>query len=103
MLILLFANILSYVHCKSFNFKTSNICDVTLLALYVYVCRDSNSNFMESIMFGALNDIILGLPNRTDIINLIILGKLCIWECRKAGIYPDFALFLNKVKIKFRN
>ena len=38
-----------------------------------------------------LKDIILGLLNRTDIINyLIILGKLCIWECRKAGIYPDF-------------
>ncbi len=43
----------------------------------------------------------LGLTNRTDIINyLIILGKLCIWECRKAGIYPDFNIFLKKVKIK---
>ena len=49
-----------------------------------------------------LKDIILGLLNRTDIINyLIILGKLCIWECRKAGIYPDFNIFLKKVKIKF--
>ena len=49
-----------------------------------------------------LKEIILGLPNRTDIINyLIILGKLCIWECRKAGIYPDFNIFLKKVKIKF--
>ena len=48
-----------------------------------------------------LYDIILGLPNRLDIINYLIrLGKLCIWECRKACIYPDFALFLNKVKIK---
>ena len=44
-----------------------------------------------------LKDIILGLLNRTDIINyLIILGKLCIWECRKAGIYPDFSIFLKK-------
>ena len=49
-----------------------------------------------------LKDIILELLNRTDIINyLIILGKLCIWECRKAGIYPDFNIFLKKVKIKF--
>ena len=49
-----------------------------------------------------LKDIILGLLNRTDIINyLIILGKLCIWECRKAGIYPDFSIFLKKVKSNF--
>ena len=49
-----------------------------------------------------LKDIILGLLNRTDIINyLIILGKLCIWECRKANIHPDFNIFLKKVKIKF--
>ena len=49
-----------------------------------------------------LKDIILGLVNRTDVINyLIILGKLCIWECRKAVIHPDFNIFLKKVKIKF--
>ena len=49
-----------------------------------------------------LKDIILGLLNRTDVINyLIILGKLCIWECRKTGIHPDFNIFLKKVKIKF--
>lgn len=48
----------------------------------------------------ALKEIILGLPNRTDIMNyLIILGKLCIWEWRKASIYPDFTMFLNKIKI----
>ena len=42
----------------------------------------------------ALKDIILGLLNRTEIIDyLIILGKLCIWECRKADIYPDFNIF----------
>ena len=49
-----------------------------------------------------LKDVILGLLNRTDIINyLIILRKLCIWECRKAGNYPDFSMFLKKVQIKF--
>ena len=53
-------------------------------------------------MTVTLKDSILGLLNRTDIIKyLIILGKLCIWECRKAGIYPDFNIFLKKVKIKF--
>ena len=35
----------------------------------------------------ALHDIILGLPKRTDILNyMIILGKLCIWECRKLAL-----------------
>lgn len=49
----------------------------------------------------SLKDTILGLLNRTDIINyLVILGKLCIWECRKAGIFADFNIFLKKVKIK---
>ena len=49
-----------------------------------------------------LKDIILGLLNRNDIISYrIILRKLCIWECRKAGIYSDFNIFLKKVKIKF--
>ena len=51
-----------------------------------------------------LKGIILGLLNRTDIINyLIILGKLCIWECRKAGICPDFNIFLRKVKLSISN
>ena len=49
-----------------------------------------------------LKDIILRLLNRSDVINyLIILRKLCIWECRKAGIYPHFNIFLKKVKIMF--
>ena len=49
-----------------------------------------------------LKDIILGLLNRTDVITYLInLGKLCIWECRKAGIYPDFNIFLKKVQSKF--
>ena len=39
-----------------------------------------------------LKEIVLGLPNRIDIINyLLIVGKLCIWQC-KACIYPDFAM-----------
>ena len=44
-----------------------------------------------------LKDIILGLLKRTDIINyLIILGKLCIWECRKAGIFSGILVFFLK-------
>ena len=49
--------------------------------------------FVKENITMTLKDIILGLLNRADIINyLIILGKLCtsIWECRKAGIYSDF-------------
>jgi len=49
-----------------------------------------------------LKDILLGLLNRTDVLNyLIILEKLSIWMCRKAGIHPDFNIFLKKVKLKF--
>ena len=48
----------------------------------------------------ALHDIILGLPKRTDILNyMIILGKLCIWECRKLICAPSH-LFLYKVEVK---
>ena len=47
-----------------------------------------------------LKEIILGLPNKTDVINyLLILGKLFIWDCRKICIYPDFALFFLKLKL----
>ena len=68
------------------------------------------ANLLENILFlnwwfelvkenitMTLKDITLGLLNRTDIINyLIVLGKLSSWECRKAGIYPDFNIFLKK-------
>ena len=48
-----------------------------------------------------LKEIILGLPNRIDILNyLIILGKLCIWECRKACTCPNFDIFLKELRIK---
>ena len=56
---------------------------------------------VKEIITVSLKDIILGLLNRTDIINyLIILGKLCIFGnvTRKACIYPDFNIFLQKVK-----
>ena len=50
-----------------------------------------------------LKDIILGLLNRTDVITYLInLGKLCIRECRKAGIYPDFNIFLKKYKVSLK-
>ena len=48
-----------------------------------------------------LKEIILGLLNRNDIKKYFrILGKLCVLESRKAYIYPDFTMFLNKIKIK---
>ena len=52
-----------------------------------------------------LQDIILGLLDRTDIVNyLIILGKLCIWECtsvEKPVSILILIFFLKKVQIKF--
>ena len=53
--------------------------------------------FVKENITVSLKYIILGLLNRTDIINyLIIFGKLCIWECRKAGIFPDCSILANK-------
>ena len=44
---------------------------------------------------------IVGILNTNDLLNfLIILGKLCIWECRKNKSIPKFNLFLNKVDAK---
>ena len=55
--------------------------------------------FVEENITVSFKYTILGLLNRTDIINyLLIFGKLCIWECRKAGIFPDCSIFLKKTK-----
>ena len=55
--------------------------------------------FVKENITVSLKYTILGLLNRTDIINyLLIFGKLCIWECRKAGIFPDCSIFLKKSK-----
>ena len=48
-----------------------------------------------------LKDVIVGILNRNDLLNyLIILGKLCIWECRRNKAIPKFDLFLHKVEAK---
>ena len=48
-----------------------------------------------------LKDIKLGFPKRKDILNyLLILGKLCIWECRKSNSSLSFNLFLHKIEVK---
>ena len=49
----------------------------------------------------ALKHVILGIVSRNDILNyLIILGKLCIWECKRNKIIPNFKIFLHKTEIK---
>ena len=49
----------------------------------------------------SLKDVIVGILNRNDQLNyLIILGKLCIWECRRNIAIPKFDLFLHKVEAK---
>ena len=56
--------------------------------------------FVKENITVCLKYTILGLLNNTDIINyLLIFGKLCIWECRKAGlIFPDCSIFLKNTK-----
>ena len=49
----------------------------------------------ENLML-TLKDVMLGFPERKDILNyLLILSKLCIWECGRS-----INLFLYKIKIK---
>ena len=49
----------------------------------------------------SLKDVIVGILNRNDLLNdLIILGKLSIWECRRKKTIPKFDLFLHKVEAK---
>ena len=48
-----------------------------------------------------LKDVILGFPERNDILNyLLILSKLCIWECRRSNRCLNFNLFLHKIEVK---
>ena len=48
-----------------------------------------------------LKDVIVGFPERNDILNyLLILSKLCIWECRRSNCCPNFNLFLYKIEVK---
>ena len=52
----------------------------------------------------SLKDVIVGILDRNDLLNyLIILGKLCIWECRRNKAIPKFDLFLHKVEAKKEN
>ena len=49
----------------------------------------------------SLKDVMVGILNRNDLLNyLIILGKLCIWECRRNKSRPKFNMFLQKVEAK---
>ena len=43
----------------------------------------------------------VGILNKNDQLNyLIILGKLCIWDCRRKKPVPKFNLLLHKVEAK---
>ena len=65
------------------------------------VWKTFSSWWFELVKENLKKNIILGLLNRTNIINyLIILRQLFIWECRKAGNRPDFNIFLRKVKLE---
>ena len=48
-----------------------------------------------------LKSVKVGIVDRVDVLKyLIILGKLCIWECRKNKRLPNFRLFQKKIGIK---
>ena len=50
----------------------------------------------ESLNLG-LKSIIVGIVDRVDVLNyLIILGKLCIWECRKIKGYLILGCFRKR-------
>ena len=52
----------------------------------------------------SLKDIIVDIPRGNDLVNyLIILGKLCIWECKRRKSSPKFSWFMHKVKTKQEN
>ena len=63
------------------------------------------SNIRSENLGLSLKDVIVGILNRNDLLNyLIILGKLCIWECRSGNkAIPKFDLFLHKVEAKKEN
>ena len=62
------------------------------------------SNIRSENLGLSLKDVIVGILNRNDLLNyLIILGKLCIWECRRNKAIPKFDLFLHKVEAKKEN
>ena len=49
----------------------------------------------------SFKDVIVGILNRNDLLSyLIILGKLCIWECRRNKTIPKLNSFLHKVEAK---
>ena len=59
------------------------------------------TNLQGENLSSSLKDVLVGFLNRNDLLNyLIILGKLCIWECRRNKSLPKFNLFLHKVEAK---
>lgn len=59
------------------------------------------TNLRGETLSLSLRDVIVGILNRNDLLNyLIILGKLCIWECRRNKSLPKFNIFLQKVEAK---
>ena len=53
------------------------------------------TNLRGEILSLSLRDVIVGILNRNDLLNYLrILGKLCIWECRRNKSLPKFNIFL---------
>ena len=55
--------------------------------------------FGVKIWTYSLKQVVIGFLNRNDLLNyFIMLGKLCIRECRRKKSIPKFNLFLRKVE-----
>ena len=59
------------------------------------------TNLWGETLNSSLRDFIAGTLNRNDLLNqLLILGKLCIWEFRKNKTLPKSKILLQKVEAK---
>ena len=59
------------------------------------------TSFQGENLSLSLKDVIVGILNRNDLLNyLIILRKLCLWECRRKKSLPKFNIFLQIVQAK---
>ena len=79
------------------RFSAVNFGDITYLCFVVCIESSNREDF-------TLQEVLLGkLDTGTELLNyFIILIKLHIWISRKHGVTPNFNVFKEIVKLKFR-
>jgi len=86
--------------CTLCNFSKEELYHLFFECSYVQIFWKTFSSWgfelVKENISMTLRDIMLGLLNRTDIINYLkILGKLCFWECRKLVAILILTFFLK--------